>query len=144
MTNTNPVRLELFSSDAYKALVANGAIVESTANVDISGREVPYVKALAATADGAKFLAGGAVDAVKDEETGELERSGSVCGFFNYGFDLTVRAKVRQLDKKISEGPEKAARKTLADLVAAGMPREQAVAVVQNLPAFKGLEINLS
>lgn len=143
MSNPNPVRLEQFTSEAYKTLVSEGAIRESVANVDISGREVPYVKALAATESGAKFLAGGLMDATVDDK-GELERSGSVCGFFNYGFDLTVRAKVRQLDKKISEGPEKAARKTLADLVAAGMPREQAVATVQSLPAFKGLDINLA
>src|SRR5262245_23459457 len=106
MSTANPVRLEAFTSEAYKALVESGAIVESIANVDISGREVPYVKALAATLDGATFLAGGQVDAIKDAESGELERSGSVAGFFNYGYDLTVRAKVRQLDKKISEGPE--------------------------------------
>ncbi len=140
---SNAVRLEQFATQAYRDLVAADAIVESTANVDISGREVPYIKALAKTLDGAKYLAGGPVDAIVDAESGDLERSGSVCGFFNYGFDLTVRAKVRQMDKKISEGPEKAARKTLADLVSAGMDRAQAVAVVQNLPAFKGLEINL-
>lgn len=88
-----------------------------------------YVKLSALDAEGMALLSDGkleastpapAEDGAKDERTKEQKANGAA-DYFNYGFDLSVRQKVRAELAEQIEGPSKVIAKAAEQLVKAGL-----------------------
>jgi hypothetical protein len=85
--------------------------------------EMAYTRYVAVTARGMAALCDGKLEPAKDKpETGDdtrtdAEKAPGACDYFNYGFDLDVRATVRAKLMSTLEGPEKAIKKAIDTLV---------------------------
>lgn len=112
-------------------------IEKSSVSIKVEGKEKPvefsYDKKTAESIDDAKSLVAEFFDKVREgKETAES----AILAAFNYGFDLKVKASVRQRGLATLEGPTKAfdnVRKNLiAALMASGLPEEAATAMADS------------
>lgn len=141
-------------NDMIEAAIKAGHVVRVEDEVTISEKASPngkkavkaYEKLIAMNAQGMQALcAGKMVPATpkpaegKDERT-ESQKAAGACDFFNYGFDLDVRASIRQELMASLEGPEKTIKKAFDGMVLAGYSKTEAADLVRNSPKFKGVE----
>ena len=141
-------------SEMLQKALADGSVVLVMDEVKISEKASPtgkaavkaYEKYSAMNARGMAALCGGKMEPAtakpsegKDTRT-EAESAPGACDFFNYGFDLDVRATVRQELMGSLEGPEKTIKKAFDGMVLAGYSKAEAADLVRNSPKFKGVE----
>lgn len=143
-------------SDSQKAGITAGHLRLTQGEVKISAKASPngqeasreYAKLEALSAEGMAILCGGKIEPQtpkpedgKDERTAAQKESGA-CDFFNYGYDLTVRATERAQLESTLEGPEKAIKKAVDALVTnSGFEPEEARAIVIAQRQKKGLPV---
>lgn len=143
-------------SDTFRAAISAGHLKLTEGEVKISAKSSPtnkdetraYPKLEALTAEGMAILCGGKIEPAtsapengKDERTDDQKRTGA-CDYFNYGYDLSIRAKERAALESALEGPEKAIKKAVDALVAnAGFSPEEARAMVVAQRTKQGLPV---
>jgi hypothetical protein len=142
------------ANEMVLAAVKAGDVVSVQDEVKISEKASPtgkaavkaYEKLIAVNARGMAALCGGKIEPAKpkpaegkDERT-EQEKAAGACDFFNYGYDLDVRASIRQELMGSLEGPEKTIKKAFDGMVLAGYSKTEAADLVRNSPKFKGVE----
>lgn len=144
-------------SEAFRAGIAASHLRLSEGDVKISAKSSPdgkdhtrpYPKVEALTAEGMALICGGKFepatakpeDGTKDERT-EAEKAAGACDYFNYGYDLSIRATERSKLESELEGPEKAIAKAVKGLVEnAGFDEEGARAVVIAQRTKQGLPV---
>jgi hypothetical protein len=136
MTMTDEIKAGIEAGDI--ATVQDEVKVSDKASPTGKAASRPYTKLQALTAKGMALLCGGKLvpatgkpeDGVEDTRTDEQKAPGA-CDYFNYGYDLDVRAKERNILMSELEGPEKAIKKAVDSLVAnAGMDETEARAFV--------------
>jgi hypothetical protein len=128
-------------SDALQAAIRDGHIVATRGEVVITDKASPtgkgaksfYLQMDAQDAQGMMALCNGklgpstAKPAEGDDTRTDEQKAPGACDYFNYGKDLDVRAKVRAQLMSSLEGPEKAIKKAVDNLVAnAGMAEGEA------------------
>lgn len=141
-------------SELVQAAVDAGHVVAVTDEVTISDKASPtgkgakkdYTKLIAQDAQGMAALCGGKIVPAtakaaegKDERTDEQKAAGA-CDYFNYGYDLDVRAGIRQELMGTLEGPEKQIKKAFDGIVLAGYSKSDAAEMLRNSPKFKGVD----
>ena len=126
-------------------IVKDDGEVKISANVSPNGKETKgtYVRLLAQDAIGMAILCGGKVAPAtpkpedgKDERSAE-EKAAGACDYFNYGYDLEVRAGVRADLIGTLEGPEKQIKKLFDGLVLGGWDKDEAVSMIKTQSKFK-------
>jgi len=142
-------------TEAVQTAVTEGHLVASYGEVEITGKASPTKKGVvgpylvldAQDARGQLALAGKLEPATPkpaegDDTRTDAQKAPGACDFFNYGFDLDVRAKVRAKLMATLEGPDKAIAKAVASLVAnTGMDEASALAFVKTQRAKAGLAV---
>jgi hypothetical protein len=142
--------------EVFRNAITAGYLRLTEGEVKISAKSSPtnkdetrqYPKLEALTAEGMAILCGGKIepatsapDEGKDERTEDQKKAGA-CDYFNYGYDLTVRAKERAALESALEGPEKAIKKAVDALVAnAGFTADEARAMVIAQRQKQGLPV---
>ncbi len=143
-------------SDAVRQAITDGNVKAEAGEVKISKdasptkteAKQPYVKLLALNARGMAALCSGKLepqtakpDEGEDARTDEQKAVGAA-DYFNYGFDLDVRASVRAKLVSSLEGPEKAIAKAVKGLMDnAGMSEADATAFVKAQRTKAGLAV---
>jgi len=141
------------ANEMVQKAIAAGHVVSVQDEVKISEKASPtgkaaskaYEKLSALNAQGMAALCGGkmvpatAKPEGKDERT-EDQKAAGACDYFNYGYDLDVRASIRQELMGSLEGPEKSIKKAFDAMVASGYSKQDAAEIVRNSPKFKGVE----
>lgn len=137
-----------------RAIAEKHIVVDETATVEISDKASPtgkgaktqYRKLVAQDAQGMAAMCGGKIvpatpkpEEGKDERTEEQKAAGA-CDYFNYGYDLEVRAKIRTDLMGTLEGPEKQITKLVAGLKAAGFDADAIRTTVLGSPKFQGTD----
>lgn len=131
-------------SDAVKAAIEDKSVRATTEEVVIREKNSPtgkeakraYVALEALNGKGMAILCGGkTVPATAKAKEGDDERTpeqkaAGACDYFNYGYDLELRATVRAKLMTLLEGPEKAVIKMGKLMVANGFPAESAVDII--------------
>jgi hypothetical protein len=128
-------------SELIQNAVKDGSLVATSEVVVITDKSSPtgkggkraYLMLAAQNARGMAALCGGKLEPAtakpaegEDNRTDEQKANGA-CDYFNYGFDLDVRAKTRAALMAELEGPEKSIKKAVDNLVAnAGMSEADA------------------
>lgn len=126
--------------ELVNAAVAANHIRQETDKVVISEKASPngkaaektYTRYTALDAQGMAALCNGKIEpATPKPETGddvrtEEQKAPGACDYFNYGYDLDVRASTRASLMSDLEGPEKAIKKAVDALVASGFDATQA------------------
>lgn len=142
------------ANEMVQAAIKAGNVLSVQDEVKISEKASPtgkaavkaYEKLIALNAKGMSALCGGKMVPAtpkpaegKDERT-EAEKAAGACDYFNYGFDLDVRATIRQELMGSLEGPEKTIKKAFDGMVLAGYSKAEAAELVRNSPKFKGVD----
>lgn len=143
-----------FAPGELQAAVTAKDIAASFDEVSISDKASPtgkgavksYVRLEALTLKGQSVLCHGKTTPQtakpaegEDTRTDEQKRPGA-CDYFNYGFDLDVRAPIRQSLMNTLEGPEKAVKKAVAGLLAMGLEGDTLRTAIKNSPKFSGVD----
>lgn len=141
-------------TDMVKAAIEAGHIIVMDAEVEITDKASPtgkgtkrkYEKLLAQNAQGMAAMCDGKIvpgtdkpKEGKDERTDEQKANGA-CDYFNYGFDLQVRAEIRQSLMGTLEGPEKQIKRSFDGMLLADYSKEDAAEMIRNSPKFKGVD----
>jgi len=133
---------------AEKHIVAywDDVTVSDKASPTGKGASKAYVRLEALSARGLGILCNGKIEPATakpvtsdDTRTPEQKVPGA-CDFFNYGFDLDRKAPVRQQIMASLEGPEKAVKKAVLGLVAAGYEGDTLRDMVKASPKFAGVD----
>jgi hypothetical protein len=134
--------------------VTDGHIAATEDEVTISDKASPtgksakakYMKLRALDAEGMGILCKGKMEPAtdkpkegKDERT-DADKAAGACDFFNYGFDLDVRAGIRQTLMDSLMGPEKLIKKAFDGMLGAGFYKDEVVATLTNSPKFKDVD----
>jgi hypothetical protein len=140
-------------SEQVRQAVAEGHIKASWDEVTISDKASPtgkgqkreYLRLDAQSAQGMAAIAGGKMKPADPRGEGEdkrtpEQRAPGACDFFNYGYDLDVRASVRQALMGDLEGPEKAVKTAVKGFLAAEFAHDDIRSMIANSPKFKGVE----
>lgn len=142
------------ANEMIEAAVKAGDVARVMDEVKISEKASPtgkaavkaYEKLTALSARGMAALCGGKIEPAtakpaegKDERT-EAQKAAGACDYFNYGYDLDVRASIRQELMGSLEGPEKTIKKAFDGMVLAGYSKAEAAELVRNSPKFKGVD----
>lgn len=137
--------------DTLRESIAKGFVVPSIGAVLIGKDASPtkqavvaeYLKLDATRGEGMRDICGGKIAQStpkpegKDERTADQKANGA-CDFFNYGYDLDVRAKVRLDTIQSLEGPEKAIINMVKGLRAGENDDDTIRTIVLASPKFKG------
>jgi hypothetical protein len=124
--DTTKLSPEIQKAIEEKNVAASTELVKISEKSSPNGKaaERPYVMLRALNARGMAVLCGGKLEPATDKpeegddtRTDDEKRPGAA-DYFNYGFDLDVRAKVRASLMSDLEGPEKAIKKAVDSLVA--------------------------
>jgi len=141
-------------TDMVQKAITDGHVQHVQDEVKISEKASPtgkaaskaYDKLIALDAQGMAALCGGKLVPAtakpaegKDERTDDQKAPGA-CDYFNYGYDLDVRASIRQELMGSLEGPEKTIKKAFDGMVLAGYSKSEAAELVRNSPKFKGVD----
>jgi hypothetical protein len=141
-------------TDMQQKAISDGHVQHVQDEVKISEKASPtgkaasktYDKLIAVDAQGmAALCEGKLVPATPKPADGpdtrtEEEKKAGACDYFNYGYDLDVRAGIRQELLASLEGPEKTIKKAFDGMVLAGYSKTEAADLVRNSPKFKGVE----
>lgn len=142
------------ATELVNAAIAAGHVLAVTDEVTISDKASPtgkgakkeYQKLIAQNAQGMAALCGGKIVPAtakpaegKDERTDEQKAAGA-CDFFNYGYDLDVRAGIRQELMGTLEGPEKQIKKAFDGVVLMGYSKDEAKEMLKVSPKFKDVD----
>lgn len=141
-------------TDIVKAAIEAGHVKAEDAVVEITdkasptgkGAKMPYTRLYALDAQGMAAICDGKIEPAtekptegKDERT-DAQKAAGAADYFNYGYDLNVRAEIRQKLMGTLEGPEKQIKKAFDGMVLAGYSKEEAAELVKNSPKFKGVD----
>jgi len=117
-----------------EAGIAAGIIVEEAATVEVSAKASPIGVAISGpyrrfqplTLEAMVILAGGKVEPATErpkdgpDNRTDADKAKGACDYFDYGYDLDVRADVRAALLASQEGPEKAIAKAVKGMVENG------------------------
>jgi hypothetical protein len=152
--NVTKEQLEKRMNEMIEAAIKAGDVIRMDGEVTVRAANSPngkdavkaYDKLVAVSAKGMAALCGGKIvpstakpEEGKDERTEEQKAPGA-CDFFNYGYDLDVRASVRQELIASLEGPEKTIKKAFDGMLLAGYSKADAAEMLRVSPKFKGVE----
>jgi len=146
-------QLEAQLTEMIEKAIAAGDVIRVDGMVEVSAKVSPngkdaskaYDKLLAVNAKGMQALCNGKMAPAtekpegKDERTEEQKAAGA-CDYFNYGYDLDVRAAVRQELIASLEGPEKTIKKAFDGMLLAGYSKAEAADMLRVSPKFKGVD----
>lgn len=142
-------------SEALQTAITEGHVSPARGEVVITTKASPtgkgaqqfYLVLDALDARGQAVLCNGKLEPATRKPEGEDSRTDAqkatgACDYFNYGFDLDVRSKVRAKLMGTLEGPEKAIKKAIDSLVAnAGFTEEMAREIVIKQRTAAGLAV---
>lgn len=141
------------AAEVLDKAVADGHLKVEDATVEISDKASPTGKGVsqafkaftALTVQGMAILCGGKTKPATpkpegDDERTDEDKAAGACDYFNYGYNLDVRAGIRQALMSGLEGPEKEIKKAVAGLVAMGLEGDAISTAIKNSPKFSGVE----
>jgi hypothetical protein len=127
-------------------LIADEVKIRAAASPNGKDASKSYDKLVALNAKGMQALCGGKMSPATDkpaegpDNRTDAEKAAGACDYFNYGYDLDVRASVRQELIASLEGPEKTIKKAFDGMVLAGYNKQEAADLLRVSPKFKGVE----